>query len=159
MQIVNKIFSQPGSIIRQVENCLFLIVKNHLAKGKENMVIGIGTDLMNTARITPLASDDVFFSKIFTEKEIINSKSSENPYRYLAGRFAAKEAVFKAFGIDGNHVRLNEIETLNDKNGAPFVRLHGELRKLAEARGASGIHISLSSDGDLVLAFAVLCRD
>ena len=120
------------------------------------MVIGIGTDLMNISHLTALTPDDVFFRKTFTERELENFRTREEPYRYLAERFAVKEAVFKAFGISGNYARLNEIETLNDENGVPFVNLSGKFGKLAAERGVSQVFISLSSDGGQVLAFVVL---
>ena len=71
-------------------------------------------------------------------------------------RFAGKEAVFKTFGAHPDSIRLDEIEILGDENGAPKVTLHGRARRMAEAMGASHVHISLSYDLPFVIAFAVM---
>ena len=123
------------------------------------MIIGIGTDLMNIRRLASLEPDDAFFRLTFTEKERESSKVRPNPMLYLAERFAVKEAVFKAVGIDADPVRLNEIETLNQANGAPFVALYGKFQALAKEREIRRIHLSLSSDGDFVQAFVILTND
>ena len=71
----------------------------------------------------------------------------------LACVFAAKEAVFKSLGLPGDHVRLDEIEILNDPNGRPVVTLHGDLKRHA---GEATVDLSLSSETEYCLAFAVL---
>lgn len=79
----------------------------------------------------------------------------DDPDIYFATRFAAKEAVFKSIGIDGNTVRLDDIEISNNQYGAPEVRLTGELAAIAEKQGIKSIQISLSWDGEYAVAFAV----
>lgn len=121
------------------------------------MLRGVGVDLLSMERIRPLlgAPEDPFFERTYTPAERAAARASADPLRYYAERFAAKEAVFKALGISGEGVRLNQIETLNDKTGAPQVRLYGALEERGRRLGIVSIHISLSHEPPFVAAFAV----
>lgn len=121
------------------------------------MINGIGADIMNVNRLKGLGEDleDPFFIKTFTPSERIEAESRANPLVYYAERFSAKEAVFKSLQISSNDVRLNEIETLNDNMGRPYVNLYGRASEIFSKMGGRRISISLSNDGDMVLAFAV----
>jgi phosphopantetheine--protein transferase-like protein len=76
------------------------------------------------------------------------------PLYSYATRFAGKEAVFKALHINGEDIRLNEIEILELENGQPFITLHGKAERISKERGISQIHISLSYDTDYAIAYA-----
>ena len=123
------------------------------------MILGIGTDLMNLERMRRVvedpAVDSPFLVRTFTERERDEARRRPDPVLYFATRFAGKEAVFKSLGLEGGRVRLDEIEIRNAENGQPFVILSGELRRKAELAGITDIRISLSSDTDYALAFAV----
>lgn len=121
------------------------------------MVKGIGTDLLKIQRIINFQSnpDDPFFLKIFTKAEHAQAVLRSDPTLYYATRFAGKEAVFKCFGIDGNHVRLHEIEILSLDNGMPQVTLHGHLKEIAAEKKISRIELSLSYEDAYAIAFAV----
>lgn len=120
------------------------------------MVAGIGTDIlkMDSIPASSLMSGDAFFEKVYTAAEKRQAESAVPRNDWLRRRFAGKEAVFKALGADPEHARINEIEILDDRTGAPHVELYGALRAAAESRGIGRIHISLSSDGEYALAFA-----
>lgn len=123
------------------------------------MIHGIGIDFIDERRIRPLLDtpSDSFFQKTYTEAERMQAEGSVEPIRYYAERFAAKEAVFKALRISGDGVRLNEIETLNDDTGAPYVKLYGYLEQCRQKMGISAIHISITRDPPYSLAY-VICE-
>ena len=121
------------------------------------MIHGVGVDLIDERRLGPLADPltDPFITKVYTGAEQTEALASHDPRRYYAERFAAKEALFKALRISGEGVRLNEIETLNDETGAPFIRLYGNLEQRARELGITAIHVSLSNDSPYSTAFVV----
>jgi len=120
------------------------------------MTYGIGTDIVKISHLKPFAEtlNDPFIQKTYTEKELKLILSREVPLNSLATRFAGKEAVFKSLSISGDHVRLNEIEILENDFGQPQVILHGYIKKLAEERNIQKILISLSYDTDYAVAYA-----
>lgn len=84
------------------------------------MVHGSGIDIIEIERIEKAIQrwGDSFLQHIFTEEEIKYAKKRRFPTQHFAGRFAAKEAVLKAFG-DNAHISWKDIEIINDKNGKP----------------------------------------
>lgn len=121
------------------------------------MVIGIGTDLLNLRTIAPSVEnpDSPFIQKIYTKKEQELIYSRPLPVYSFATRFAGKEAVFKSFGTHGDAFRLNDIEILENTDGAPVVFLHGKAKLLAAKKGIAKILISLSYDKDYAIAYAI----
>lgn len=125
------------------------------AEGAECMVIGIGTDLLKAERITSVSIEDRFFEAVFTEKEREQAFENRDPLRYYASHFSGKEAAFKALNAHPDHIRLNEIEILNDNTGRPQVRLFGAALDHARKAGIARVLISLSWETDYCSAFAV----
>ncbi|HJU06298.1 MAG TPA: holo-ACP synthase, partial [Nitrospiraceae bacterium] len=83
-------------------------------------IIGIGVDLVKISRIRTLAErwHDRFLHRLYTEEERRLSSHRASPYPFLAGRFAAKEALLKALGIGWSAgVRWIDIQVLNDGAG------------------------------------------
>lgn len=99
-------------------------------------VIGVGTDLVEVARIEAFAQKPGALARIFSPEEIDYCLSRKNKYEHLAVRFAAKEAVFKALPFDG--VAFRNITVVNLENGRPQI-----LIKDSRAKGFT-IFISLS---------------
>lgn len=96
------------------------------------MVVGLGTDIVEIARIErAIRRSRRFMERIFTDAEIEYCQSRGRPYQHFAGRFAAKEAVIKALG---HAVTWREIEIINDERGKPQCVLHGSARAAAGAR-------------------------
>ena len=125
------------------------------------MIHGIGTDILALKRIQSLGGegfDDPFFRRTFTDEEFRQGLLRSDPHIYFASRFAAKEAVFKSLQIDGNHIRLSDIEIGVSDCGSPSVMLCGRLKKIADDKGIQKIHLSLSWEDGHVLAFAVAER-
>ncbi len=125
------------------------------------MILGIGTDLVSLARIEKLLLrfGDKFIHRILTPQEINHFRESSNPVSYLAKRFAAKEAVAKAFGTGiGEHLAFNEISVTNLASGQPNVEFIGKSKNFAENSPMKALHISLSDEKAFALAFVVITQ-
>ena len=125
------------------------------------MIHGIGTDILKIDHIATILNanpEDPFFHKTFTKNELELINNRPTPLYSYATRFAGKEAVFKAFGIGGNDIRLNEIEILEADNGQPCVTLHGKAKEIADEKGISQVLISLSYDTDYAIAYATCLK-
>ena len=123
------------------------------------MIVGIGTDLVRIARIEEALQrhGGRFALRILSEEEIHRFRHSSAGVRYLAKRFAAKEAVAKALGCGiGAGARWTDIVVSNDGAGAPLVSLSDRALESAEARGVTHIHLSISDEQDYAIAFVVL---
>lgn len=120
------------------------------------MVYGIGTDILKISNIAPCVSNlnDPFVRKIYTPAEVELITSRPIPLNSFATRFSGKEAVFKAMNLNGDAIRLNDIEILENENGQPTVTLYGNALRLAQEKGISHILISLSYDTDYSIAYA-----
>ncbi|MDH7569374.1 MAG: holo-ACP synthase [Armatimonadota bacterium] len=97
------------------------------------MVDGIGTDIVETARVErAIQRTRGFLQRVFTETEISYcQKHTAQQYQHFAGRFAAKEAVIKALG---RGVPWRDIEITNDERGKPLCTLHGKAAEVAAGR-------------------------
>ncbi len=121
-----------------------------------------GLDIIHHSRIESLASrrGTDYLTKIWTAREIADCTKADGTLRFdsLAARFAAKEAVSKAFGtgIYREGIRPDEIEILENPLGAPYVVLHGAAETYFNQNGFQEIEISLSHDGDLAAAVCVI---
>lgn len=123
-------------------------------------ILGIGTDLVSLARIEKLL--DRFGTKlvdrILAPEEKAQYRQSASPTSYFAKRFAAKEAVAKAFGTGiGAHLAFNEISVTNLASGQPVVQFVGKAKDFVESLNIGHIHISLSDEKLFALAFVVVC--
>jgi len=104
------------------------------------MILGTGIDLIEVARIAASFEKfgERFVNRILLPAEIAYCLSHKRPAPFLAVRFAAKEAVSKAFGTGiGAALGWQDIEIRRRESGEPFVVLHGRGQELFEARGAT----------------------
>jgi holo-[acyl-carrier protein] synthase len=118
-------------------------------------VVGIGIDLVDCGRIERMLADhgQAFLDRVYTPGEQAYCGRSRNQIERLAARYAAKEAVLKALGTgmrDG--MSWTEIDVSHDALGAPVVTLHGEVARVAAARGVSRLAVSLTHAGGLAMA-------
>ena len=130
------------------------------------MIIGIGTDILDIARIErTFGRHGIRFAKrcfsSVEQKECARRVDVRAQTAYLARRFAAKEAVVKALGTGVQAgVFLRDIRVENNAQGAPFVTLSGgAARRLADLTPPghhTRIHLSLSDEQDRALAFVVI---
>jgi phosphopantetheine--protein transferase-like protein len=120
------------------------------------VVLGVGTDVLTVQRMRDVldTDDGSFVAKVFTATEREEAASRADPMLYFVTRFAGKEAVFKCLGT-GEDVRLNEIEIRAADTGQPFVALSGGALRIASALGIRSWCLSLSSESDVAVAFAV----
>ena len=126
------------------------------------MILGIGVDLVEVERIDRAIErhGEHFLHRVFTESEIAYCARMRAPGPHYAARFAAKEAVAKAFGTGlGAQLSLVEIEVSRDESGAPFIVLHGPAAEFARERGARKIHLSLSHTTAHAVAHVVIESD
>ena len=122
-------------------------------------VIGIGVDLVECSRIEHSLErfGEKFLRRVFTEGEIEYSMSMKFPARHLAARFAAKEAVSKAFGTGiGKAMGWRNIDIRKKKSGEPFLVFSGPAQELASKRGVASALITLSHTDHHAMACVVL---
>ena len=122
--------------------------------------LGIGVDIVENKRILQLIKKKQFISRVFSIKEISNSKKIKNKTNYFAKRFAAKEALSKALGI-GFRKGLNfkDISIDNDKFGKPYYELNKYIKKLIYFNFKTKIFkisLSLSDEKNYSIAFAII---
>ena len=125
-------------------------------------MLGVGIDLVSINEIKELdeRTQGAFVKHTYTMKELEDAKSASNFYEFLAGRFAVKEAVFKA--INGRFPEqsfdFRRVETIRQSNGAPKFNPNEELLKILEDIGASDVLISISNQGDFAIAIAEVIK-
>ena len=122
-------------------------------------VIGIGVDVIECSRIQRSIErfGDRFLHRVFTDGEIEYSMSMKFPSRHLAARFAAKEAVSKAFGTGiGKAMGWRDIDVRKKPSGEPFLILSGPVQELAAKRGVTSALITLSHTEHHAMAAVVL---
>lgn len=121
--------------------------------------IGIGVDLVTISEIERLDQEaPAFTQRTYTEREIAEAASrGKSRASYLAGRFAAKEAVFKAIAhlSPGHTFDLRIVETLAADDGAPQINMTPAFSQICEKAGVESVHVSISNEGDFAIAFAV----
>ena len=125
------------------------------------MILGTGIDIIEVARIAAAYErhGERFVNRILRPAEIAYALIHKRPAPFLAARFAAKEAISKAFGTGiGSQLGWQDMEVCRKESGEPYVVLHeGGARLLAE-RGASLVHLSLSHTETYAAAVAILER-
>jgi holo-[acyl-carrier protein] synthase len=122
-------------------------------------ILGIGIDVVDCDRIENSIErfGDRFLQRVFTAGEIVYSKSMKFPARHFAARFAAKEALSKAFGTGiGRSMGWRDLDVQKKESGEPFVVLGGGAEKMANERGVGKIWISLSHTDHVGMATIVL---
>src|ERR1044071_2542386 len=122
-------------------------------------VVGTGVDLVECARIQNSIDrfGDHFLRRVFTDGEIKYSMSMKFPARHLAARFAAKEAVSKAFGTGiGKAMGWRDIDIQKKSSGEPFLVLSGAAQELATRRGITAALVTLSHTEHHAVASVVL---
>ena len=123
------------------------------------MILGVGVDIVEVVRIERSIArhGDHFLQRVFTEGEIAYCSKVKSPGPNYAARFAAKEAVSKAFGVGiGAQLGWLEIEVCRKENGAPFIELRRGSAEFARIRGARAIHLSLSHTAAYAVAQVVI---
>ena len=123
------------------------------------MILGIGIDTIEIERIRDSHQKygDRFIERILLPTEIDYCLRHKDPAPSLAARFAAKEAISKAFGTGiSAELGWHDMEVAKRDSGAPYVILHGTSHALLQSRGGGVIHLSLSHTAHQATAMALL---
>ncbi|MFH0257369.1 holo-ACP synthase [Vibrio rumoiensis] len=122
-------------------------------------IVGLGTDIADIERIEKSLqrSGQAFAERILHPTELAIFHGLKQQGRYLAKRFAAKEAASKALGTGiACGVSFQHFEIENDALGKPLLKLHGKAKEIAETQGVKQIHLSISDEKRYAMATVIL---
>jgi len=125
------------------------------------MIFGVGTDLVELSRIqaTYKRFGDHFVDRLLMDDERLQFEKTKMPERFLAMRFAAKEATVKAMGTGFAHgIWIRDVGIVNNQWGKPEIIWSERGQQLCQKLGVGDGHVSLTDDAGLILAFAVVMR-
>mgnify|MGYP002630996034 CR=1 FL=1 len=132
------------------------------------MIVGVGVDTVDVPGFARQLADpaSVFAERVFTalEHDVVAGRPARDKAAHFAARYAAKEAFIKAWSASRSGapaalatVDLADIEVRSDARGRPSIALHGAVAVAFAAAGARcAIHLSMSHDGDVAVAFVVI---
>ena len=123
------------------------------------MIFGVGTDVVELTRIkaTYARFGEHFVNRLLMDEERELFERSKWPARFLAMRFAGKEAVVKAMGTGFAHgVWIRDVGITSDKRGRPLVIWSERGQAVCDEMGIGAGHVSLTDDAGLIIAFAVV---
>ena len=123
------------------------------------MIHGIGADLVNIKRIEEalFRFGDRFLHRILSEEEVAEYAATSQAARFVAKRFAAKEAFSKALGTGiGEIVGWHDVRVSHDELGKPSIQTSTALLGKLRARQITHIHLSITDEAEQALAFVVL---
>ncbi len=119
---------------------------------------GIGTEIIECPRIGKMieAHGELFLRRVYTEREIRFCQSRKHAIEHFAGRWAAKEAILKAMGLNASRgVSWTDIEVRNIAGGRHRVHVGGEAKVAAIRRGIGDILIAISHCRTYATAYAL----
>ncbi|MEA9392433.1 holo-ACP synthase [Acerihabitans sp. TG2] len=122
-------------------------------------ILGLGTDIVEIARIEAVVarSGDRFAQRILSDVEWAQYLNHKQPIRFLAKRFAVKEAAAKAFGTGiRNGLAFAQFEVINDILGKPGLRFYLQADALAKRLGVTSVHVSLADERRYACATVIL---
>ncbi|CUS49128.1 MAG: holo-[acyl-carrier protein] synthase AcpS [Idiomarinaceae bacterium HL-53] len=119
--------------------------------------VGIGTDIVSVTRIkAAYARQPAFAKRILTATELSEMGEIREPERFLAKRFAAKEACLKALGTGlAKGITWQDMTVTHSPHGQPLIKLSGQAAQRAEDIGVRAMHVSISDEADYAVAFVV----
>lgn len=126
------------------------------------MIAGIGTDIVAVARVARALErhGERFGEKVLAPEELAVCPQGARRAAYIAKRFAAKEAFFKAFGQPPSEANTwHQLAVLNDDSGKPRMQFGALLAGLMKQQGITRWHISLADEHEFAVAHVVLERD
>ena len=123
-------------------------------------ILGIGVDIIENKRIKKSITNLAFKSRVYSTKELEQSKFMKNQASYFSKRFAAKEAFSKALGT-GFRMNLNfkDIEVVNDKMGKPYYVKNKKITKIIQKKFKIKNYkcfLSISDEKNYSTAFALI---
>lgn len=122
-------------------------------------ILGIGTDIVEIARIEAVIarSGPRLARRILSQDEWLRYQEHSQPARFLAKRFAVKEAAAKALGTgirDG--LAFNQFDVSNDTLGKPQLKLSQQAAELAQQLGVSAIHVTIADERHYACATVII---
>jgi holo-[acyl-carrier protein] synthase len=121
-------------------------------------IVGIGTDIVECLRIGRMIEQhgELFLTRVYTEREIRYCQARKRAIEHFAGRWAAKEAIFKCLGTGWRKgLAWTDVEVRNDHQGKPRVLLGGAAKDVAQRLGISDVHLSISHCRAYATAYAL----
>ncbi len=125
------------------------------------MIFGVGTDIVELSRVQATYDrfGEKFAQRILMDEEMDLYRRSKRRVRFLAMRFAGKEAAVKAMGTGFAHgVWLRDVGIINNDWGRPLLVWSERGRRVCERLGIGDGHVSLTDEAGLILAFAIVER-
>jgi len=125
------------------------------------MIFGVGTDIVELSRVQGIYErfGEHFAKRILMDEEFELFRRARDPVRFLAMRFAGKEATVKAMGTGFAHgVWLRDVGVLSNDWGRPVIVWSERGSRVCARLGIGSGHLSLTDDAGLVLAFAIVER-
>lgn len=122
-------------------------------------IIGLGIDIVEISRIEAVVdrSGEKLAQRILSPGEWQHYQQHQQPIRFLAKRFAVKEAAAKAFGTGiRNGLAFNQFEVVNDSLGKPTLRLHQRAAELAAELGVKSLHVTLADERRYACATVII---
>ena len=123
------------------------------------MIFGIGTDIVELSRIQATYDrfGDHFVERLLMDEEMELFRRSKHPVRFLAMRFAGKEAAVKAMGTGFAHsIWLRDVGITSNRWGRPLIIWSERGQAVCQELGIGTGHVSLTDDAGLIIAFAVV---
>ena len=117
-------------------------------------MISNGIDIIKIKRFDKLKNNNTFLKSIFNNNEIKYIKQSNNNSSTIAGLYAAKEAFLKSLKMGINNYSMLDIKLIHDNNRAPYIKLHGQLKKTYS--NIENMSLSISHDGDYAIAMVTI---
>ena len=123
-------------------------------------ILGIGVDIIDNKRIKIAIKNKKFIKRIFSKEEILLSKKKKNKILYFSKRFAAKEALAKAFGMGfRDNLNYKDIKIVNNKLGKPNFIITNKLRNIVKKKfriSNFNFFLSISDEKNYSVAFVTL---
>lgn len=122
-------------------------------------ILGLGTDIVDVARIAAVIerSGERLARRILTDAEWFQYQQHQQPVRFLAKRFAAKEAAAKALGTGiRNGLAFTQLEIFNDELGKPCLRFLSRAAELADRMGVKHVHLTLADERRYACATVII---
>ncbi len=123
------------------------------------MIFGVGTDIVELSRVQATYDrfGEHFVRRILMPEELELFRKTNWPVRFLAMRFAGKEAAAKAMGTGFRHgIWVRDIGITNNDRGRPLIIWSERGRRVCRELGIGKGHVSLTDDAGLIVAFAVV---
>jgi holo-[acyl-carrier protein] synthase len=125
------------------------------------VIFGIGTDILKAERVEQVWQrfGENFARRVLLDEELALFAKAKRPVRFLAMRFAAKEAIAKALGTGfANGIWVRDVGMMPNRLGQPQVVYSERGRALCRKLGVGEGHLTLSDEAGLIVAVAVLLR-